>query len=77
MSRRTLPNRRAHEVVDVEHDGQRYTLGVGWFDNGNPAEIFLTSTKIGTAADVNARDVHLASPCCCKMASPWTTSPIA
>jgi len=56
MSRRTLPNRRAHEVVDVEHDGQRYTLGVGWFDNGTPAEIFLTSTKIGTAADVNARD---------------------
>ena len=56
MSRRILSNRRAHEVIDVEHDGQRYTLGVGRFDDGQPAELFVTSTKVGTGADVNARD---------------------
>jgi hypothetical protein len=56
MTRRTLPNRRAHEVVTVEHDGQRYVVGVGRFDDGRPAEIFITSTKVGTVADVNARD---------------------
>jgi hypothetical protein len=56
MTRRALPNRRAHEVVTVEHDGQRYLVGVGRFDDGRPAEIFITSTKVGTASDVNARD---------------------
>jgi hypothetical protein len=56
MSRRSLPNRRAHEVIDVEHDGHRYRLGVGRFEDGRPAEVFITSTKVGTAADVNARD---------------------
>jgi hypothetical protein len=56
MSRRTLPNRRAHQVVDVEHDGQWYRVGVGTFEDGGPAEVFITSTKVGTAADLNARD---------------------
>ena len=56
MTRQGLPNRRAHEVVDVEHDGQRYTVGLGRFDDGQPAEIFVTSTKVGTAADISVRD---------------------
>ena len=56
MTRRTLPNRRAHEVVDVEHEGHWYRVGVGTFEDGRLAEVFITSTKVGTADDVNARD---------------------
>ena len=56
MTRHNLPNRRAHVVVDVEHEGYRYRVGVGRFEDGRPAEVFITSTKVGTAADVNERD---------------------
>jgi hypothetical protein len=56
MTRRILLNRRAHQVIDVDHDGHRYRVGVGRFEDGRPAEIFITSTKVGTAADINARD---------------------
>jgi hypothetical protein len=59
MTRRTLPNRRPHEVIGVEHDGHLYKVGVGRFEDGRPAEVFITSTKVGTAADVNARDCGL------------------
>jgi hypothetical protein len=61
MTRRILPDRRAHETIDVEHDGHRYAVGIGRFADGRPAEIFITSTKVGTAADVNARDCGLLS----------------
>jgi hypothetical protein len=56
MSRQAPPNRRAHEVIDVDHDGHRYQVGVGRFEDGRPAEVFITATKVGTAIDVTARD---------------------
>jgi hypothetical protein len=34
--RRRLPNRRANEIVDFEHDGQRYTAAISRFPNGGP-----------------------------------------
>jgi hypothetical protein len=60
-SRRRLPNRRGHELVDFEHGGIRYTAGVGRFENGSLAEIFLSAHKHGTAVDVNARDAAVAA----------------
>ena len=38
-----------------EHVGIYYTAGVGRFENGDLAEIFLNTSKNGTAVDVNAR----------------------
>ena len=32
-TRRRLPNRRAHLVLDFEHGGFSYTAGVGFFDD--------------------------------------------
>src|SRR5205809_4884462 len=60
-SRRCLPNRRAHELLDFEHGGIRYTAGVGRFDDGGVAEVFLNTRKHGTAVDVNARDAAVAA----------------
>jgi hypothetical protein len=60
-SRRRLPNRRAHELLDFEHGGISYTTGVGRFENGLLAEIFLTTRKHSTAVDVNARDAAVAA----------------
>jgi hypothetical protein len=59
--RQRLPNRRAHEVIEVEHLGLRYIIGIGRFENGQPAEIFLSACKQGTAVDINARDAGIAA----------------
>ena len=61
MTRQRLPNRRGHELLTFEHDGIRYTAGVGRFADGRPAEIFLNTAKQGTALDVNARDAAVAA----------------
>ena len=59
-TRRRLPNRRGHELLSFEHGGIHYTAGVGRFENGELAEIFLNTRKNGTAVDVNARDAAVA-----------------
>jgi hypothetical protein len=59
--RRCLPNRRGHELLDFEHGGIRYTAGVGRFEDGRPAEIFLNTSKHGTAVDTNARAAAVAA----------------
>ena len=61
QTRQRLPNRRAHELLSFEHGGIRYTAGVGRFENGDLAEIFLNTSKNGTAVDVNARDAAVAA----------------
>ena len=60
-SRRRLSNRREHELIDFEHGGIRYTAGVGRFEDGTLAEIFLNTARQGTAIDVNARDAAVAA----------------
>jgi len=59
-ARQRLPNRRGHELVDFEHGGIRYTAGIGRFEDGRLAEIFLNTAKHGTAVDTNARDAAVA-----------------
>jgi hypothetical protein len=56
VGRHRLPNRRAHELVDFQCGGFRFTGGVGHFDDGRLAEVFLASSKTGTAIDTVARD---------------------
>ena len=60
-SRQRLPNRREHELLTFEHDGIRYTAGVGRFADGGLAEIFLSTAKHGSALDVIARDAAVAA----------------
>jgi hypothetical protein len=40
-----LPNRRPHELHQLEFQGQIFTLGVGRFDGGALAEIFIDPAK--------------------------------
>jgi hypothetical protein len=62
-TRRRLPNRRVHLVLDFEHGGFAYTAGAGFLDDAGqePAEIFLTTAKHGTVLDTNARDGAIAA----------------
>jgi hypothetical protein len=57
MTRKPLPNRRAHEAIRFEHWGQRYIAGFGRATPMAPiAEVFLNCAKSGTQAETLARD---------------------
>lgn len=56
-ARRTLPNRRGHQVLQFGHAGFSYVGGIGRFeDDGAAAELFLDVTKGGTEIEAWARD---------------------
>jgi hypothetical protein len=61
LARRRLANRREHELLTFEHAGIAYTAGVGRFDDGTLAEVFLATAKHGTSLDVNARDAAISA----------------
>src|SRR5438046_559319 len=62
-ARERLPNRRLHELLTFEHAGFLHTAGIGRFDDGRLAEVFLDNSKVGTAVDAAARDAAIvASP---------------
>jgi hypothetical protein len=54
-----LPNRRLHWLYRFECDGQSYTGGIGRFDDGRIAEIFINGAKVGSAAEANAQDAAI------------------
>jgi hypothetical protein len=57
--RTKLPDRRPHWLYRFECDGQSYTGGIGRFDDGRIAEIFINGSKVGTAAETNAQDAAI------------------
>jgi len=61
VTRQRPPNRRGHELLGFEHDGIRYTAGIGRFVDGGGAKIFRNIAKHGTALDVNARAAAVAA----------------
>jgi hypothetical protein len=57
--RQQLPNRRSHWLYRFESAGQFYTGGIGRFDDGRIAEIFINGAKVGSAAETNAQDAAI------------------
>jgi hypothetical protein len=57
--RQRLRNRRPHWLYRFECDGQIYTGGIGRFDDGRIAEIFINGAKVGSAAEANAQDAAI------------------
>ena len=53
-ARQRLPNRREHRVIPFEFDGIRFTAGIGRYDDGRLAEVFIDSNKAGSAVEANA-----------------------
>lgn len=67
-ARSRLPERRAALVFEFEHPPPtspngvasiRYTAHVGFYGDGRIGELFLSSEKVGSAADGIARDAGL------------------
>jgi hypothetical protein len=64
-SRKRLPQRRLHNLVDFEHAGHRYTAGLGFFDTGELGEIFINvSGRSGSAVEAMARDAAILTSIC-------------
>jgi hypothetical protein len=60
--RERLPDRRVHAYINfTTADGFKYTAGLGYFEDGRLAEIFLNAEKIGTAIQTAARDSAVVS----------------
>jgi ribonucleoside-diphosphate reductase alpha chain len=58
-SRQRLQNRRPHWLFKFESGGQVYTGGIGRFDDGRIAEIFINGAKVGSTAAANAQDAAI------------------
>lgn len=56
---RRLPNRREHKLVDFDHAGFHYVAGLGRFEDGHLAEIFLNVGKSDTPIETQARDATI------------------
>lgn len=59
MSRARLPNRREHETRDFKFRGVAFTCGIGRFENGDVAEIFLACSKSESQIADDARDAAI------------------
>jgi hypothetical protein len=63
--RQRLPQRRAHQLVDYWHGGHRYTAGLGFFETGELAEIFINVPgRSGSAIEAVARDAAILTSIC-------------
>jgi hypothetical protein len=59
-TRTRLPDRRASETFSIESGGLAHLATISRFPDGRLGEIFLTSHKVGSAADTAARDAAIA-----------------
>jgi hypothetical protein len=59
-TRHRLANRRAHEVIAIEHEGQRYKIGFGReFASGSLGpivEVFINAQQVNSQADLMTSD---------------------
>jgi hypothetical protein len=51
MTRARLPDRRLAETIDLEHGGMRFSVTVGFYPDGRPAEAFTHGAKAGSTID--------------------------
>jgi hypothetical protein len=68
-----LPNRRSHWLYRFESGGQFYTGGIGRFDDGRIAEIFINGPKVGSAAEANAQDAAIVTSLALQYGCPLET----
>ena len=55
--RQRLPNRRQSETVSLEFENQKFDIGIGFFPNGQPGEVFARGQKPGSQMDTLLDDV--------------------
>lgn len=74
FDRRRLPQRRVHQLVDFSHAGHRFTAGLGFFDDGRLAEVFLNVPgRAGSAIEAVARDAAVVASIALQYGAPAET----
>ena len=63
MTRVRLPDRRAAEIVELEHGGQRFTVTVGFYPDGRPGEVFTHGLRSGSTLDALLADACVVVSC--------------
>ena len=49
VTRRRLPNRRAANLIEIEHAGARYTVAAGHYENSKQiGELFVSGARSGS-----------------------------
>src|ERR1700680_4649862 len=76
-TRERLHTRRPHWLYRFEAGGQMYTGGIGRFDDGRIAEIFINGSKVGAAAETNAQDAAIVASLALQHGCPIETIPHA
>lgn len=56
MTREHMPARRYTEIFDINCLGSKYAVQVGHYADGRVGEVFISSHRVGSQADINARD---------------------
>lgn len=59
MRRETLPNRRLAINMRIRAGTTQMVMGVGFFPDGRPAEVFVSDIKAGSDMDAVARDAAI------------------
>lgn len=73
ISRQRLSDRRAHELYRFECSGQTYVGGVGRFEDGRIAEVFISGAKVGSTAEANAQDAAIVTSLALQFGCPLET----
>ena len=50
-SRERLPTRRPAKTAELEYEGARYAVTIGFYPDGRPGEVFTAGAKVGSAMD--------------------------
>jgi hypothetical protein len=71
--RERLRDRREHWLCRFESGGQHFTGGIGRFADGRIAEIFITGSMVGSAAESNAQDAAIIASLALQLGCPLDT----
>ena len=63
MTRVRLPDRRAAETVQLDYDGARYMVTIGFYPDGKPGEVFTHGARSGSNLDAVLADACVAISC--------------
>jgi hypothetical protein len=63
MTRIRLPDRRAAETIQIEHNGTRFILTIGFYPDGRPGEVFTHGIRTGSSLDALLADACVVVSC--------------
>jgi hypothetical protein len=63
MTRQRLPNRRPAETVELEHNGSRFTVTIGFYPDRRPGEVFTHGIRSGSNLDALLADACVVVSC--------------